>query len=111
MQPVQQPSRVCVVGGAGFLGSILVELLLDQGHEVTILDAFLYGDEGSQVGFSTSFLDAPVLQRHVGIGRVPVAASQPGCKVNLEVPINHRYVHVAAHTARLPHYNPQRKTA
>jgi nucleoside-diphosphate-sugar epimerase len=41
----QQPSRVCVVGGAGFLGSILVELLLDEGHQVTILDAFLYGND------------------------------------------------------------------
>jgi nucleoside-diphosphate-sugar epimerase len=38
--------HVCVVGGAGFLGSILVEMLLDQGHQVTILDAFLYGDDG-----------------------------------------------------------------
>lgn len=42
----QQPSRICVVGGAGFLGSILVELLLDEGHQVTIFDALLYGDEG-----------------------------------------------------------------
>ena len=41
----QQPSRVCVVGGAGFLGSILIELLLDEGYQVTILDAFLYGDD------------------------------------------------------------------
>ena len=41
-----QPARVCVVGGAGFVGSILAELLLDQGYEVTILDALLYGDEG-----------------------------------------------------------------
>jgi nucleoside-diphosphate-sugar epimerase len=46
MVPTQQPARICVVGGAGFLGSILVELLLDEGYNVTILDAFLYGDEG-----------------------------------------------------------------
>jgi nucleoside-diphosphate-sugar epimerase len=44
--PTRQPSRICVVGGAGFLGSILAELLLDEGHEVTIFDAFLYGDNG-----------------------------------------------------------------
>jgi nucleoside-diphosphate-sugar epimerase len=44
--PARQPSRICVVGGAGFLGSILAELLLDEGYRVTILDAFLYGDEG-----------------------------------------------------------------
>lgn len=44
--PTQQPSRICVVGGAGFLGSTLVELLLDEEHEVIVLDAFLYGDEG-----------------------------------------------------------------
>jgi aminomethyltransferase len=74
-------------------------------------EMFLYDDEGEQIGFSTSFLYSPVLQLHVGIGRVPVASAAPGTKVNLEIPINHRYVHVAAHTARLPHYNPQRKTA
>jgi nucleoside-diphosphate-sugar epimerase len=44
--PIHAPSRICVVGGAGFLGSILAELLLDEGHQVTILDALLYGDEG-----------------------------------------------------------------
>ena len=72
---------------------------------------FLYDDEGEQVGFSTSFMYSPVLQRHIGIARVPVATAKPGSRVNLEIPINHRYVHVAAQTARLPLYNPQRKTA
>lgn len=41
----QRPGRVCVVGGAGFLGSVLTEMLLDDGYQVTILDAFLYGDD------------------------------------------------------------------
>lgn len=74
-------------------------------------EMFLYDDDGAQVGFATSFMYSPVLQRHVGIARVPVASAAPGSRVNLEIPINHRYVHVAAHTARLPHFNPQRKTA
>src|ERR1700737_1198627 len=30
--------KILVVGGAGYIGSICAELLLDQGHEVAILD-------------------------------------------------------------------------
>lgn len=42
-------SRVLICGGAGYLGSVLVPLLLDAGHQVTVLDNFLYGQ--------TPFLD------------------------------------------------------
>jgi len=40
--------RVCVIGGAGFVGSVLVERLLDEGHDVTVLDSCMYGDESIQ---------------------------------------------------------------
>ena len=36
--------RVLVTGGAGYLGSVLCEHLLDAGHQVTVIDSLLYGE-------------------------------------------------------------------
>lgn len=40
--------RYLVTGGAGYLGSHIVELLVERGHSVVVLDAFYYGDAGIQ---------------------------------------------------------------
>lgn len=37
------PTKVLVTGGAGYLGAILCEHLLQAGHSVTVVDNFLFG--------------------------------------------------------------------
>ena len=38
--------KILVTGGAGYIGSILCEHLLDAGHQVTVLDNLMYGAAG-----------------------------------------------------------------
>jgi nucleoside-diphosphate-sugar epimerase len=37
--------NVLVTGGAGYVGAVLVPKLLQDGHKVTVLDLFLYGEQ------------------------------------------------------------------
>lgn len=34
--------KILVTGGAGYIGSVLTRVLLDRGHQVTVLDNFMY---------------------------------------------------------------------
>jgi len=43
---LKKPMKVLVVGGAGYIGSILVRRLLERGYKVTVLDNLLYGEDG-----------------------------------------------------------------
>ncbi len=38
-------SNVLVIGGAGYVGAVLVPELLEKGHRVTVLDLFIYGED------------------------------------------------------------------
>jgi aminomethyltransferase len=74
-------------------------------------ESILYADEGGQAGYVTSFMYSPVLQRHIGLARVQPAYAKVGTRVHVELAINHHNTTVAAETARLPLFNPERKTA
>lgn len=41
----RRPKRIAVIGGAGYVGSTLVMKLLEHDYDVTVLDAFLYGND------------------------------------------------------------------
>ncbi len=73
-------------------------------------ESMLYDESGAQVGYATSAMYSPVLQRHIGIARVRPGSAKPGTQVQLELAINHRNTKVLAETARLPLFNPGRKT-
>lgn len=73
-------------------------------------ESMLYDETGAQVGYATSAMYSPVLQRHIGIARVRPGSAKPGTQVQLELAINHRNTKVLAETARLPLFNPGRKT-
>ena len=37
--------KIFITGGAGYVGSKLVPKLLNLGHEVTVLDLMIYGED------------------------------------------------------------------
>jgi aminomethyltransferase len=73
-------------------------------------ESMLYVDE-ERIGYATSLMYSPVLQRHIAIARVRPDRAAVGTRVQLELTIDHEYRTVAADVARLPLFNPERKTA
>jgi len=76
-------------------------------------ESMLYGgpDRDERVGYATSLMYSPVLQRHIAIARVLPEYAAKGSTVHLEITVDHEYLSVPATTDRLPLYNPPRKTA
>jgi len=53
-----QHPPVLVIGGAGYLGSLVVRNLLDNGRTVRLLDKFIYGDDSVRSLYSSDHLCA-----------------------------------------------------
>ncbi len=76
--------RVLVTGGAGYIGSLLVPALLNDGHAVTVLDNLMWGGDG----LLSHFLD-PAFEFVAGDVRDPDLMQQ-------EVPKHDAVIHLAA---------------
>ncbi|HEY8167764.1 MAG TPA: aminomethyltransferase family protein [Candidatus Limnocylindrales bacterium] len=72
---------------------------------------YIYDDDLEQLGYATSQMYSPILQRHIALARVPIDRQAPSSRVKLELAVNHRYEYFDAHVTRLPLYNPERRTA
>jgi aminomethyltransferase len=86
-------------------------LIAPKDHVPVAYEMMLYDDDRNRVGYTASFMYSPILQQHIGIGRVLPPLAGVGSRVNVEVTINHAYELVGAQVTGLPHFNPLRRTA
>ena len=86
-------------------------LIPPKSEEPIVYEMLLYDDDMNRIGYTTSFMYSPMLQRHIAMARVRPHLAAVGSKVNLEVTINHKYQTVGATVARPPLFNPARKTS
>ena len=86
-------------------------LIPPKDHTPVQDEYYVYDDDLSQLGYATSQMYSPMLQRHIALARVPLDRIAPGSRVKLELAVNHRYEYFDAHVARTPLFNPERRTA
>jgi dTDP-4-amino-4,6-dideoxygalactose transaminase/nucleoside-diphosphate-sugar epimerase len=89
--------RVLVTGGAGYIGSFVVDFLLKRGYEVVVLDNLIYGDKGLQTFKGRDKLcfikgditDPAMVERALqGVHSVIALAAivgDPACQINEEI--------------------------
>jgi aminomethyltransferase len=86
-------------------------LIPPKDHTPVQDEYYVYDDDLNQLGYATSQMYSPMLQRHIALARVPLDRTAPGSRVKLELAVNHRYEYFDAHVARTPLFNPERRTA
>lgn len=86
-------------------------LIPPKDHTPVHDEYYVYDDKLNQLGYATSQMYSPMLQRHIALARVPLDRAAPGSRVKLELAVSHRYEYIDAEVARLPLFNPERRTA
>jgi aminomethyltransferase len=86
-------------------------LIPPKDHTPVQDEYYVYDDDLNQLGYATSQMYSPMLQRHIALARVPLDRSTPGSRVKLELAVAHRYEYFDAVVTRTPLFNPERRTA
>jgi aminomethyltransferase len=86
-------------------------LIPPKDHNPIQEEYYVYDAELNQLGYATSQMYSPMLQRHIALARVPLDRVAEGSHVKLEAGVRHRYEYFDATTSKLPLFNPQRRTA
>ncbi len=73
-------------------------------YESMVLD-----ETGAEIGYCTSFVYSPMLQRHIGIARVRPDLAVVGTDLRLELAIAHHNTTVRITTTSMPFFDPPRK--
>jgi nucleoside-diphosphate-sugar epimerase len=98
--------KVLITGGAGYLGSVLTEVLLNKGYQVTVLDNLIYKQTSvAPFSYNKNFkfilgdvtIEStlkPLVESHDTI--IPLAAivGMPACKANPEMTVKVNYEQV-----------------
>jgi nucleoside-diphosphate-sugar epimerase len=98
--------KVLITGGAGYLGSVLTEVLLNKGYQVTVLDNLIYKQTSvAPFSYNKNFkfilgdvtIEStlkPLVESHDVI--IPLAAivGMPACKANPEMTVKVNYEQV-----------------
>ncbi|MFT3871948.1 MAG: aminomethyltransferase family protein [Nocardioides sp.] len=72
-------------------------------------ETMLYDDAGERVGYATSLMYSPMMQRYIGIARIKPELAAVGGTVQVEQTVDHEYYTVPAEITTLPFFNPERK--
>ena len=95
--------QVLVIGGAGYIGSLLVQSLLEKGYRVRVLDSLLYGDESLRpvkdypkfelmVGDCRNIQDMVRAVRGVeSVVHLAAIVGDPACEQNQELALETNY--------------------
>ena len=85
-------------------------LVPPKNHRPVTEDSMVYDDDGQRVGYATSAMYSPILQRHIALARVRPEHAKRGTRLYLEFTIDHAYEKIAADVTELPFFDPPRKT-